>query len=263
MPLRSYGVLTARVVDRRREDHDDSPHFQIELADERGTRLPAAVNVKSQESPSELLYLVDEDFRHPITDRCRRPPSGLDAAAARARRARPRLHPGQPLRPGGDAVAARRTPPGPDNDLADLLDHYVQRAVADPQAVLYVFGERWGPEAHQRQDLRLRAGQRRPRHPHEPGQQRRLPPRRRGVAGRRAAPPLPGHVAVGRDLPRLPEPGVAHRRRDRPCPRGHRPAPSAGRRDGVRIWRPWSTRSARLRSGRPSRSSTPLRRRST
>ena len=47
MPLRSYGVLTARVVDRRREDQDDSPHFQIELADERGTRYRAAVNVKN------------------------------------------------------------------------------------------------------------------------------------------------------------------------------------------------------------------------
>jgi len=29
---------------------------------------------------------------------------------------------------------------GPDNDLADLLDHYVQRAVNDQGVVAYVFG---------------------------------------------------------------------------------------------------------------------------
>ena len=47
----------------------------------------------------------------------------------------------------------RALPPdvaGPDNDLADLLDHYVQRAIGEPDAAVYVFGERWGPETDQR-----------------------------------------------------------------------------------------------------------------
>jgi uncharacterized protein YukJ len=146
MPLRSYGVLTARVVDRRREDHDDdSPHFQMELADDDGTRYRAAVNVKSQESPSELLYVVLEDFRHPVVDKLPGTPTGWTP-----------LPPG----PGGpnldyirgnvlDPAAMRPLPAdaaGPDNDLADLLDHYVQRAIGDPQALLHVFGQRWGPE---------------------------------------------------------------------------------------------------------------------
>ena len=39
------------------------------------------------------------------------------------------------------------TAPGPDNDLADKLDHFVERAVADPAARIYAFGQRWGPEA--------------------------------------------------------------------------------------------------------------------
>jgi hypothetical protein len=38
------------------------------------------------------------------------------------------------------------TAPGPDNDLADKLDHFVERAAADPAARLYAFGQRWGPE---------------------------------------------------------------------------------------------------------------------
>ena len=36
---------------------------------------------------------------------------------------------------------------GPDNDLADLLDHYVTRAITDGRGTLHAFGQRWGPEA--------------------------------------------------------------------------------------------------------------------
>ena len=38
------------------------------------------------------------------------------------------------------------TLPGPDNDLSDRLAHYVDRAQAEPGAIIYAFGERWGPE---------------------------------------------------------------------------------------------------------------------
>ena len=36
--------------------------------------------------------------------------------------------------------------PGMDNDLSDLLASQVERAIADPDAMIYAFGERWGPE---------------------------------------------------------------------------------------------------------------------
>ncbi|MDX6376940.1 MAG: hypothetical protein QOE98_1243, partial [Gaiellaceae bacterium] len=36
---------------------------------------------------------------------------------------------------------------GPDNDLADLLDGWLARAVADPAATVFAFGQRFGPEA--------------------------------------------------------------------------------------------------------------------
>ena len=42
--------------------------------------------------------------------------------------------------------AVPHTAPGPDNDLADKLAHFVERAAADPVARIYAFGERWGPE---------------------------------------------------------------------------------------------------------------------
>jgi len=66
MPLKRYGVLKGSVVDERREDDPDSPHYQVHVrADSTSYRI--AVNVKSQMSPSELLFLVDDRFRHPVT----------------------------------------------------------------------------------------------------------------------------------------------------------------------------------------------------
>jgi uncharacterized protein YukJ len=145
MPLKEYGVLAVRAVARRREGAVDTPHYQIHLQDHQGTNYRAAVNVMSQESPSELLYLVDDNFQHPILRLLPGTTAGWTAL---------------PSQPGGpnldfirgnlfDPAQMRLLPPdlqGPDNDLADLLDHYVLRAIGDDEAVLYVFGERFGPE---------------------------------------------------------------------------------------------------------------------
>lgn len=35
---------------------------------------------------------------------------------------------------------------GPDNDLNEKIDAYVQRAISDEDALIYAFGETWGPE---------------------------------------------------------------------------------------------------------------------
>jgi uncharacterized protein YukJ len=145
MPLSSYGVLRARAIDRRREDASDpSPHYQVHVTDDQGTGYRVAVNVLSQEAPSELLYLAIDDFHHPLTGELPTASGWISL----------------PPRPGAanldfirgnlfDPTLMRPLPPdvvGPDNDLADRLDHYVQRAIGDGAAVVYAFGQRWGPE---------------------------------------------------------------------------------------------------------------------
>ena len=75
--------------------------------------------------------------------------------------------------------------PGPDNDLSDRLEHYVKRAISESAAMVYAFGQRWGPERVPGQGIRVQARQWHPRYPHEPGQQRRLSQRRWRMAGRR------------------------------------------------------------------------------
>ncbi len=73
-----------------------------------------------------------------------------------------------------------------------------------------------GPRGRQAgQDLGVPAGQRRARHPHEPGLERPVGRRQRRLAGRRTDPAHRTRGPSGRDLPRLPGPGLAHRRHDR------------------------------------------------
>ncbi|MFB6437392.1 DUF2278 family protein [Streptomyces sp. NPDC056411] len=142
MPLRNYGVLAARPRERRREGAADTPHYQIHLTDNHGASYRAAINVLSQQAPSDLLYVVLDDFRHPLTHLL--PPAGSGWSPLTSQ-------------PGGasldfirgnlfDRSQMRTLPPelpGVDNDLADLLDHSVQRAIVDPAASVYLFGQRF------------------------------------------------------------------------------------------------------------------------
>ncbi len=145
MPLAHYGVLVGRVVDTRREEEASSPHFQVRVR-AGNTDYRIAVNVKSQVSPSELLFLVAEDFRHVVTDRLAALGEGFNSVAKQ---------------PGGlaldfirgnlfDRLDMRPLPhnlPGPDNDLSDRLAHFIGRARSEPDARIFAFGERWGPES--------------------------------------------------------------------------------------------------------------------
>jgi uncharacterized protein YukJ len=145
MPIAGYGVLKARAVDARREEGGDSPHYQIRVV-AGGTTFRIAVNVRSQENPPDLLFLLNDRFEHPITTRL--------ASLAEA------FTPVQ-SKPGGNALdfirgnlfdhtRMRTLPaslPGVDNDLSDRVEHFVQRAIHEPTARLFAFGQRWGPES--------------------------------------------------------------------------------------------------------------------
>ncbi|MDQ1636126.1 MAG: hypothetical protein QOJ32_2935 [Frankiaceae bacterium] len=144
MPLEGYGVLRGSVVERRREGGSASPHYQLHMrAADVDFRI--AVNVLSQQAPSELLFLAVDDFRHPVLDVVGELDDGWTALASRPQTGaldfvRASLF---------DPAAMQPLPPdlpGPDNDLADRLEQYAQRAIADPTSRCYAFGQRWGPE---------------------------------------------------------------------------------------------------------------------
>ena len=144
MPLKSYGALRGRVIDHHLASRANA-HFQLHvLAGE--THYRVAINVASKESPSELEYVMDSSFAHPILDAVKALPAGWSVIDRKPGGAAMDFIRGNLF----DRAALRRLPfdaPGPDNDLNEKLGLYARRAIADPGATLYAFGEGWGPEA--------------------------------------------------------------------------------------------------------------------
>src|SRR4051812_29495271 len=120
MPLKSYALLSARPVEHRRETTGETPHHQVRLRDAAGGDYRLPINVRSKATQPDVMFLVDEDFHHPIV------------AAVES------LGPGRHVLervPGGpnldyvranlfDPAAMRVLPSnveGPDNDLQDIL----------------------------------------------------------------------------------------------------------------------------------------------
>ena len=225
MPLKGYGVLRGKAIDRRREGSSDTPHFQIRVADGAGVDFRIAVNVKSQSVAVGAA----------LPARGRLPASGH----GRARDPRAGLARRSPHRPGDVSLdyirgnlfdpalmraAARRTPPGPTTISPTCSTATSTRAIGDPSADLYAFGQRWGPEdgvpdkvfgfapGNGVHDIHMNQG-------NDPAFARDDGVWQDGGL-------LVHFPAVSRwvgDLPRVPEPGVAHRRHDRPRDRGRLP----------------------------------------
>lgn len=147
MPLKKYGVLKGHIVDRKMERDDETPHFQVRVDDGKHHHR-ISVNVKSQNPPSELLYLVDEDFNHIITSELGslsrgftqlapgRSPESLDFIRGNL----------------FDQTQMQLLPhdvPGPDNDLNEKIDIIIQQAIEDSESTIYAFGATWGPDSGQ------------------------------------------------------------------------------------------------------------------
>ncbi len=142
MPLKRYSVLKGRPI-RNRLGTGGSPHYQIEVSTGYDN-FRSAINVRSADG-SEVQFLVRPRFEHPITaglaeleqgvHPLESKPGGLALDFIRANLAQP-----------WELVPLPISATGPDNDLNDKIDSYVQRAMADEHARIYAFGETWGPE---------------------------------------------------------------------------------------------------------------------
>ena len=146
MPIDKYGVLKGKAKDSI-NGQGNSPHFQVKVSNHDRYRI--AINVKSQDSPSDDLYYVDENFDHPILKDLQTLDFGFQKLDSK---------------PGGMALdfiranlfdTSKMIPlpanvPGPDNDLNELLHKYVERSMAMESSEVYAFGQRWGPENNKR-----------------------------------------------------------------------------------------------------------------
>ena len=153
MPVQNYGLVRGQVVARMAEADRDNPHYQICLRTVVGA-FRVAVNVQSRDSlHPELLYYVADPFLHPLTQRLlplrddfyplptifggMHSPLALDyvrGSLLELRLMRPLPH----------------NVPGPQNDLNEKIDSYVEQAMVSANgahpASVFAYGSRWGPE---------------------------------------------------------------------------------------------------------------------
>ncbi|TBR57729.1 DUF2278 family protein [Mastigocladus laminosus UU774] len=146
MGLKDYGVLKCHAIAGIMELDDDSPHYQVHVNDG-NFDYRIAINVRSVQKPYDLLYLIDNNFEHYITQKLKTLNFGFNKIEVSQRQA------------GGIALdyirgnlfkvnemkALPYSVPGENNDLNEFIDLYIQRAIAT-KAEIYAFGEPWGPE---------------------------------------------------------------------------------------------------------------------
>jgi uncharacterized protein YukJ len=147
--MKNYGVLKGKAVDYTRDD-DKDPHSEL-LMDVDGVKFRIAINVRSSRGPVEqrlIEYVIERELKHPIVDHARTLPvgwnnlrDGMDDEAA-IDYIRSNLFRATEMKP------IPHVKPGEHNDLFEYVEDLVQLAIKDEQAVVYAFGERWGPELY-------------------------------------------------------------------------------------------------------------------
>jgi uncharacterized protein YukJ len=142
MPLKNYGVLVGSVVDRRLAS-GANPHYQVHVVDQ-SADYRIAVNVQSADG-SEVEYVVKARFRHPILDDLLDLKPGFHALASKPNSGAIDYIRGN-LVHRDEFVPLPLSAPGPDNDLNEKIGQYIERAMGDESAIIYAFGETWGPE---------------------------------------------------------------------------------------------------------------------
>jgi uncharacterized protein YukJ len=142
--LRKYGALRGRPVAGRRERVDAQPHYHIHVVARSGRSYRVAINVQGADR-SALLYLADEAFQHPLTGRLERLPSGYSPLPRAAGGVALDFVRGQLVQRSAMRTVAADVL-GPDNDLNEYLDRYVQLAILAADAEIFALGEPWGPE---------------------------------------------------------------------------------------------------------------------
>jgi len=150
MPIPDYGVLSGTVISKLdspaavQKNPGSKPHYQI-LVEANNIKYRIAVNVKSDQRPSDLQFYLDDNYRHPVLDHIKRAPVGFTKLPGSADTAALDYIRGNLF----DIDAMRIVPgilDGSNNDLNDIFTVYVEKAINTPGSLIYAFGSRWGPE---------------------------------------------------------------------------------------------------------------------
>ena len=151
MPIPKYGVWKGTPISYQVDGPGDrSPHLNLVFKDDQTDGLKAAINVKSQANPSELVYWFNRNFSHPLTHDLENQRYGFQAIDPNDQRTRSlaldyiRTHDLLEIQSG------RLLPfeeDGPDNDILDQLQPILDDAIKQ-QADIYLYGSSFGEGIH-------------------------------------------------------------------------------------------------------------------
>lgn len=147
MSIPRYGLLVAQIVEGRRATGSFTCYQLLVQTPTSGEFYQVDINVRAQDG-SEVLYVVSEPFQNALTDELlngtqdglnppESTPSALSIDYLR----------GHFLAAQGKTRLGRETPP--QEELNELLDGYIQRAVQTEGARLFAFGQCFNAGMHQ------------------------------------------------------------------------------------------------------------------
>lgn len=139
-----YHVLKGKAIDKQMAS-SENPHFQVHIisGEGRSDHHRIAINVRSQDN-SEVLYFLHEDFQHEMLAELPKLKEGFTRVEASSTIALDYIRGN--LFDIRDMTPLPMNKPGADNDLNDKIDKYITKAMKEDGAVVYAFGDIWGPE---------------------------------------------------------------------------------------------------------------------
>jgi uncharacterized protein YukJ len=156
MSLQNYGVLAGSIKDAldspaaMQKNPGSKPHFQI-LVQTNNVQYRIAVNVKSDQQPSDLQFYLNDDYKHPVLDHIKDLPAGFSKLDNKPNTAALDYIRGN-LFDFNDLRIVPSILSGPDNDLNDIFNIHVKHAIDTTGALVYAFGSRWGPETNKKDE---------------------------------------------------------------------------------------------------------------
>jgi uncharacterized protein YukJ len=151
MPIPDYGVLVGAATakldspEALKKNPRGSPHYQI-LIEASGEKYRIAVNVKSDVNPPDLQFYLDDNYKHPILDAVGQLAEGFNAIPNGGPNTAALDYIRGNLFDFKDLAILPATADGSNNDLNDIFDVWVEKALATEGALIYAFGSKWAPE---------------------------------------------------------------------------------------------------------------------
>jgi uncharacterized protein YukJ len=153
MPIPSYGVLRCQPI--KGMHAADTSHYEVQVVDN-DYDYRIAINVKSQQSPPELLYYIDENYKHVILAQLENLPREFTALESKPNSIaldyiRENLFDYHQMKTAHHII-------GLDNELGEIIEKYIDLAIRTGDASIYAFGQKWGPEEKRDQYFGFKPG---------------------------------------------------------------------------------------------------------